>query len=240
MDRNTNLGAAATAMRRVVPMEEPARASARGAIAGAPGRPLKVGVLVDLEYMPQSRRPREMLAASRRSGRRDPRRAGPYRPLSTGRENGNCAVAKGAVCAVAAGVQYGAAGAQSSSSGPHRYRAVASATGASARALRRDPHDRRVFLLCSDGDAVRAHPWNPGGQFDPHQHARIRAHHGGKDAATPARDRFRLSCRVRISRPPELGRLVPGASSREASRLRDRGRRVVCWRIGGGRRTRTP
>ncbi|HEX2150997.1 MAG TPA: glycosyltransferase [Stellaceae bacterium] len=50
MDRNAKIGAVATAVRRTAPMVEPARPSRL--VAAASGEPLRVGVLVDLEYTP--------------------------------------------------------------------------------------------------------------------------------------------------------------------------------------------
>jgi glycosyltransferase involved in cell wall biosynthesis len=50
MDRNVNIGAVATLARRVAPRAEPAREG--NMAAAASGWPLRIGVLVDLEYTP--------------------------------------------------------------------------------------------------------------------------------------------------------------------------------------------
>jgi glycosyltransferase involved in cell wall biosynthesis len=52
MDRNAKIGAVATAVRRAAPVAEPAHTFAPGTIAAASDWPLKIGVLVDLEYTP--------------------------------------------------------------------------------------------------------------------------------------------------------------------------------------------
>ena len=50
MNKNSDIGPAATLVRRAARHSNPA--SGRGAADAAPGRPLKIGVLVDLEYAP--------------------------------------------------------------------------------------------------------------------------------------------------------------------------------------------
>ena len=188
--------------------------------AVVPGRPLKVGVLVDLALTPEAGGHVKCWQRLAEAAVEYPDRLDLTVHFS-GSSRAGSSCRRGALCAAAAGVQHRAAGPRGA--GPYRPGALASPARGGARRLRHHPYDRRVFLLCAHRDAFRPPPRGPGGQLDPHQHPRIRPHHDGKAVGAPAWARPCVSRGKRCAGGAAPGQPPPRTPYRQAPRRGDLG-----------------